>query len=143
MTDPEVEIFWPSSLPTDPATDAQGLLHEAGIHSTCMLRPTRRGAADVVLVLVTTAVLDPFLRTLFQGLAEEAHRGLRMFVDRLLARPSRNQQTPEELVIQVSEGGRISFTTGLPEQAYQQAVDLDAREGRWAWDAQRVMWVPV
>ncbi|MFJ7332727.1 hypothetical protein ACIQU3_30255 [Streptomyces sp. NPDC101110] len=143
MTDPEVEIFWPSSLPADPATEAQGLLHEAGIHTTCMLRPARRGAADVVLVLVTTAVLEPFLRTLFQGLAEEAHRGLRKFVDRLLAGPSKGRQAPEELVIQVSEGGRITFTTGLPDQAYQQAVDLDARDGRWAWDAQRVMWVPV
>ncbi|MEU3484178.1 hypothetical protein [Streptomyces massasporeus] len=143
MTEPEVEIFWPSSLPPDPATEAQDLLHEAGIHSTCMLRPTRRGVADVVLVLVTTAVLEPFLRTLFQGIAEEAHKGLRMFVDRLLVRPSQNQQTPDEAVIQVSTGGRITFTTGLPDQAFQQAVDLDARDGRWVWDAQRVMWVPV
>jgi hypothetical protein len=142
MTDPEVEIFWPSSLPSDPAEEAQGLLREAGIHSTCMLRPTRRGPTEVVLVLVTTAVLEPFLRTLFQGIAEDAYKGLKMFADRLLARRSKEQPTPKDLVFQVSTGGRITFTTDLPEQAYQQAVDLDARDGRWAWDSQRVMWVP-
>ncbi|MEU0105886.1 hypothetical protein ABZ313_11035 [Streptomyces sp. NPDC006251] len=142
MTDPEVEIFWPSSFPSDPAAEAQGLLREAGIHTTYMLRPTRRGPSDVVLVLVTTAALEPFLRTLFQEIAVEAHKGLKIFVDRLLARRSKEQPTPENLVFQVPTGGRITFTTELPEQAYQQAVDLDARDGRWAWDPQRAMWVP-
>lgn len=142
MTDVEVEILWPSALPSHPAQEGQDLLREAGIDTTCMLLPTRRGAADIVLVLVTTAVLEPFLRTLFQKLAEEAHAGLKKFTERLLKPPAEGVPAPQSLVFEMSTGGRVTFTTDLPEQAYQQAVGLDARDGRWTWDSRNTMWVP-
>ncbi|MFD5329378.1 hypothetical protein [Streptomyces sp. NPDC127092] len=143
MAHPEVEIFWPSSLPAAPALEGQDALREAGVPTTCMLRPTRRGAADIVLVLVTTAVLQPFLSTLFQLLAEEAHKGLKTFVDRLLVGRSEGAEAPEGVVFESATGGRVTFTADLPERAYEQAVRLDARGDRWIWDSRRAMWTPA
>ncbi|MFC4502251.1 MULTISPECIES: hypothetical protein [Streptomyces] len=142
MTDLKVEILWPLSLPANPAEEGQDLLRATGIDTTCMLLPTRRGAADVVLVLVTTAVMEPFLRTIFQKLAEEAHRGLKAFTDRLLKPTADGTQAPESVVFEMSTGGRVTFTTDLPERAYEQAVGLDARNENWTWDSRHTMWVP-
>ncbi|MEU3887763.1 hypothetical protein [Streptomyces sp. NPDC029041] len=143
MTVPAVEILWPSSLPSDPAEEGQDLLREAGVDTRCMLLPTRRGAAEVVLVLVMTAVLDPFLRTVFQKVAEDAHRGLKAFTDRLFS-PAAGQgaPAPQGVVFEVPEGGRVTFTPDLPVGAYEQAVGLDVRDQRWSWDARAAMWVP-
>ena len=143
MTDPQVEIFWPSSLPTTSAAEGQDLLRQAGIDSRFMLMPTRRAPVDVVLVLVTSAVLEPFLSTLFQRLAEETHQGLRAFVDRLLRRPSEDAQAPESVVFELPTGGRVTFTHGLPDEAYKQAVGLDARDARWTWDPHSALWTPA
>ncbi|MFI5792188.1 hypothetical protein [Streptomyces sp. NPDC051677] len=142
MTHPEVEILWPSSLPSSPAEEGQDLLRVAGIETTCMLLPPRRGAADMVLVLVTTAVAEPFLRTIFQKLAEDAHRGLKAFTDRLLNPPADGTSAPQSVVFEMSTGGRVTFTRDIPEGAYEQAVGLDAREGNWTWDSRHTMWVP-
>ncbi|MER7467010.1 hypothetical protein [Streptomyces sp. NPDC097981] len=143
MANPEVEIFWPSSLPSTPALEGQDLLLGAGVTSTCMLRPTRRGANDVVLVLVTGAVLEPFLSTLFQRLADESHKGLKAFVDRLLRGGPEAEQTPEGVVVESASGGQVTFTADLPDQAYEKAVLLDACGDRWIWDPRRAMWTPA
>nr|WSX49506.1 hypothetical protein OG409_11420 [Streptomyces sp. NBC_00974] len=143
MAHPEVEIFWPSSLPAAPALEGRDALRVAGVPATCMLRPTRRGAADVALVLVTTAVLQPFLSTLFQHLAEEAHKGLQAFVDRLLGDRSEGAETPEAVVFESATGGRVTFGADLPARAYEQAVRLDACGDRWIWDSRRSMWTPA
>ncbi|RKT07220.1 hypothetical protein BX286_5275 [Streptomyces sp. 3211.6] len=143
MARPEVEIFWPSSLPADPALEGQDALREAGVPTTCMLRPTRRGAGEVVTVLVTTAVMQPFLSTLFQLLAKEAHTGLKTFVDRLLGGHSEGEHAPEGVVFESATGGRVTFSAGLPERAYEQAVHLDAYGDRWIWDSRRSMWTPA
>lgn len=142
MTDLEVEILWPSSLPSLPAEKEQDLLRGAGIDTTCMLRPTRRGAADIVLVLVTTVVMEPFLRTLFQTLAEEAHAGLKAFTERLFKPASEEASAPQCVVFEMQTGGRVTFTQGLPQQAYEQAVGLDARNDKWTWDSRNATWVP-
>ncbi|MFD8233502.1 hypothetical protein ACFV20_16675 [Streptomyces sp. NPDC059696] len=142
MTVPAVEILWPSSLPSDPAEEGQELLREAGVETRCMLLPTRRGAAEVVMVLVMTAVLDPFLRTLFQKVAEDAHKGLKAFTDRLFASSGHEAPAPEGVVFETPAGGRVTFTPGLPPGAYQQAVGLDVRDQRWTWDSRAAMWVP-
>lgn len=142
MTGLAVEIRWPSSLPPNPAEEGQDLLREAGVDTRCMLLPTRRGAADVVLVLVMTAVLDPFLRTLFQKVAEEAHKGLQAFTDRLFEPAGQGTPAPQGVVFEVPAGGRVTFTPDLPEGAYEQAVGLDVRDQRWDWDSRNAMWVP-
>ncbi|WP_406837071.1 hypothetical protein ACICHK_13420 [Streptomyces sp. AHU1] len=142
MTDVEVEILWPSSFPPDPAQDGQDLLREAGIDAKCLLVPTRRGPADVALVLVTTAVLKPFLRALFEKFAEQAHQGLKAFARRLLKSPSDGRPAPQSLVFEMSTGGRVTFTADLPEEAYEQAVGLDARDRCWTWDSKKTLWVP-
>ncbi|MEU6138999.1 hypothetical protein ABZ848_01395 [Streptomyces sp. NPDC047081] len=142
MTDVEVEIFWPSALPSHPAEEGQDLLRAAGIDTTCMLVPTRRGTSEFVHVLVMTAALEPFLRTLFRKFAEEAHVGLKKFTQRLLKPAAEEGPAPRGLVFEMPTGGRVTFTPDLPEQAYKQAVGLDARDGRWTWDASSAMWVP-
>ncbi|MFF4446052.1 hypothetical protein [Streptomyces sp. NPDC001502] len=143
MADPEVEIFWPSSLPSTPALEQRDALREAGVTATCLLRPTRRGAADAVLVLLTSAVLEPFLSALFQRLAEEAHKGLKAFVDGLLRDGRDGAVPPEGVVVESATGGRVTFTADLPEQAYEQAVGLEACGDRWIWDSRRAMWTPA
>ncbi|MFD7625908.1 hypothetical protein ACFV7Q_07660 [Streptomyces sp. NPDC059851] len=143
MADPEVEIFWPSSLPSAPALEQQDVLREAGVTATCMLRPIRRGAADAVLVLVTSAVLEPFLSTLFARLAEQAHKGLKAFVDGLLRGRPDGAEAPEGVIVESATGGRVTFTADLPEQAYEQAVGLEACGDRWTWDSRRAIWTPA
>ncbi|BBC28900.1 hypothetical protein SGFS_001910 [Streptomyces graminofaciens] len=142
MTDHEVEIRWPSALPSSPAEEGQDLLRAAGIDAACLLLPTRRGAADIVLVLVTTAVAEPFLRTIFEKLAVDAHNGLKQFTDRLLKRTSDGTPAPQSVVFEMSAGGRVTFTSDVPERAYEQAVALDARGESWTWDSRHTMWVP-
>lgn len=100
------------------------------------------GAADAVLVLVTSAVLEPFLSALFGRLAEEAHKALKAFVDGLLSGGD-GAQAPGGVVVESGAGGRVTFTADLPDQAYEQAVGLEACGDRWVWDSRRAMWTPA
>ncbi|MFD8885423.1 hypothetical protein ACFV0H_23315 [Streptomyces erythrochromogenes] len=142
MTHSEVEIYWPAALPSTPALEQRDVLRDAGVSATCLLRPTRRGAADAVLVLVTSAVLEPFLSALFGRLAEEAHKALKAFVDGLLSGGD-GAQAPGGVVVESGAGGRVTFTADLPDQAYEQAVGLEACGDRWVWDSRRAMWTPA
>ncbi|WP_031151086.1 hypothetical protein [Streptomyces erythrochromogenes] len=142
MTHSEVEIYWPAALPSTPALEQRDVLRDAGVSATCLLRPTRRGAADAVLVLVTSAVLEPFLSALFGRLAEEAHKALKAFVDGLLSGGD-GAQAPGGVVLESGAGGRVTFTADLPDQAYEQAVGLEACGDRWVWDSRRAMWTPA
>ncbi|MFC9584280.1 hypothetical protein ACFVJ8_15825 [Streptomyces yangpuensis] len=142
MTHSEVEIYWPAALPSTPALEQRDVLRDAGVSAACLLRPTRRGAADAVLVLVTSAVLEPFLSALFGRLAEEAHKALKAFVDGLLSGGD-GAQAPGGVVVESGAGGRVTFTADLPDQAYEQAVGLEACGDRWVWDSRRAMWTPA
>ncbi|RSS82288.1 hypothetical protein [Streptomyces sp. WAC06614] len=144
MSRPEIEIFWPATLPTEPAVDGEDMLRRAGFEATCLLRPVRRGVEDVVLVLVTSVVLEPFLKTLFERLAEDAHEGLKAFVRRLLDRPAKDAPAPVGVVIEAgTTGARFQFTGDLPDKAYAQVVDINAGGDRWTWDANLALWTPA
>ncbi|MBW5483286.1 hypothetical protein [Streptomyces bambusae] len=144
MSRPEIEIFWPASLPSEPAAAGEDMLRGAGIETSCLLRPVRRGGvSETVVVLVSSAVLEPFLRTLFQRVADEAASGLKAFVGRLLERPAEGAPTPDGVVIESSPtGARFRFTADLPDAAYEQVVGVDAGDKRWAWDHRLALWTP-
>ncbi|MEE1788772.1 hypothetical protein PUR71_38610 [Streptomyces sp. SP17BM10] len=152
MTGTRVEIFWPASLPVEAATGAEEILRQAGIETACMVRPVRRGVDSYVYVLISTAVVQPFISTVFSRLAEDAYSGLRRFVHRLLGHPDEGADVrdaasggsrPDGVVIECPAGTQLVFTHDLPAQAYQRAVDLDPAAGRWIWDPSGNRWTPV
>ncbi len=141
----EAEIFWPESLPTDALLAGAGALRDSGVETTCRLQPVRRGAGLSVLVLLTTAALDPFLKAVFEHVGKEAWQGLRQFVHRLTGDEAGVVAVLPEVVVFESAvtGAQFVFTTGLPAIAFQQAIELDpgTGPGRWVWDTARKKWI--
>jgi hypothetical protein len=99
-----------------------------------------------VLVLLTTAAVEPFLKTVFEQVGRDAWQGLRRFVRRLTGddAPDRSPVRPQAVVFESSAtGAQFVFTAGLPVSAFQQAIDLDPGDGpgRWIWDAAQEKWM--
>jgi len=138
----EVEIFWPASLPSDPALEAEAVLREAGVEATCRLQPVRRGS-EAVVVLLTTAALEPFFGAFFGRLGGEVWAGLHNLVDHLLKRTG-GQPGPQSVIFESARSGaRFVFTTGLPADAFRKAIEIDPGPGKsqWAWDAKNSSWL--
>ncbi len=143
----EVEIFWPETLPTDALLDGAATLRDNGIETTCRIQPVRRSAGLSVLILLTTAALEPLLKTFFEQVGQDAWRGLQRFVGRLTGdekKPDDTAPRPEAVVFEsAATGAQFVFTAGLPVSAFRQAVELDPGEGpgRWIWDAPQEKWM--
>jgi hypothetical protein len=145
----EVEIIWPGSLEQERLGEAADELTAAGVETTCRIQPVTRGAETAVLVLLTTSALEPFLKAVFQTVGQEAYSALKRFVGKLFGHDPTEQQEPSkdspDVVIfeSTANGAQFLFTAGLPNEAYQKAVDLDPGEkpGRWMWDSQSRNWL--
>jgi hypothetical protein len=144
----EVEIFWPESLPTDALLDSAETLRDSGVETTCRLQPVRRGAGLSVLVLLATAAVDPFLKTVFEHVGGEAWKGLQKFVRGLLSDGDEKQPAPAprpEVVVfeSTSSGAQFVFTSAMPPEAFRQAIELQPGDepGRWIWDSGAAKWM--
>jgi hypothetical protein len=136
----EVEIFWPGSLPPAPALEAETALREAGVQATCRLQPVRRGS-EAVVVLLTTAAVEPFFGAFFGQLGENVCDGLRNLVDRLLKRTG-GHPAPKSVIFEKA-GARFVFTTGLPADAFRKAIEIDPgpERSQWTWDVKNSSWL--
>ena len=138
----EVEIFWPSELSADPALEAAETLRSAGVETTCRAQPSRRGVETMVLVLITTNVLEPILKAVFERVGESAFEALQSFVRRLLHREPSKPAAPAGVVFESDNGARFVFRPDLPDVAFRQAIELPQHDGtRWTWDADGERWV--
>lgn len=136
----EVEIFWPATLPSTPALEAEELLRNAGIKTACRLQPVRRGA-ETVLVLLTHAALEPLFGAMFAQLGGDAWNGIAVLVKHLLKHTG-GRPAPKCVIFEsAANGAQFIFTTDLPESAFRQAIKVDPgpQPGRWTWDRDR--WV--
>jgi hypothetical protein len=145
----EVEIFWPASLPAEPALEAEELLREAGVDATCRLQPVRRGP-DTVLVLMSTVTLEPFFGLMFERYGIEAVGKFRKLVGVLLRRPheekaleGQEKKGPKSVVFEAPNGAQFIFTSNLPEDAFRKALDIgpSPQKGRWMWDVKNEDWL--
>lgn len=140
----DLEIHWPQQLPPEPLTLAVETLRRAGIEPTCRLQPTRRGVAEMsVLVLIGSTALEPLFKSMVDRLADDAYDVIRRLVGGLLGRRA-EPQAPHSVVFEsTATGTQFVFTSGLPEEAFRQAIGLDPGEepGRWTWDAGSKRWV--
>jgi hypothetical protein len=139
----EVDIFWPDRLPPAPLLEAAAPLREAGLDPACRLQPVRRGAELSVLVLVTGAVVEPFLKAMFERFGGDAQAALARFVRRLLRRDGRVDAPASVVFTSELHGAEFVFTPSLPEEAFRQAMALDPgpEPGRWVWDGQQRRWL--
>ena len=144
----EVEIFWPASLPTDALLDGAAVLRNDGVATTCRLQPVRRNATTAVLVLLTTAALDPMLKAVFSEVGTSAWKSLQRFVRKLFSdddhAAAASQRRPEVVVFEsTSTGAQFVFTANLSATAFQQAIELDPGDapGRWVWQDAMDKWV--
>lgn len=145
---PEVEILWPATLPQAGLTDAADQLEAGGVETTCRIQPVRRGAETAVLILMTTSVLEPFLKALFERVGEEAYGALKRFVGALFGHREGEQAAqkdgPDVVIFEAAAtGAQFLFTAGLPNEAFAKAVELDpgTEPGRWMWDTQTHNWL--
>lgn len=146
----EVEIIWPASLEQQRLGEAADELEASGVETTCRIQPVTRGAETAVLVLLTTSALEPFLKAVFQTVGTEAYGALKRFVGKLFGhdpteRAAEDGRDSPGVVIfeSTSSGAQFLFTSGLPSEAYEKAVELDpgTEPGRWMWDAQARDWL--
>ena len=144
----EVEIIWPAALDQDRLDQAADELTAAGVETTCRIQPVRRGAETAVLILLTTSAMQPFLKALFQRVGEEAYDALKRFVGKLFGDDADGKATPKkapDVVIfeSTASGAQFLFTAGLPGEAFQEAIELDAEPepGRWMWDTESRSWL--
>jgi hypothetical protein len=146
----EVEIIWPASLEQERLDAAADELAAAGVETTCRIQPVRRGAETAVLVLLTTSALEPFLKAVFQTVGQEAYGALKRFVGKLFGHdPTQKPDaattgSPDVVIFEsTTSGAQFLFTSGLPNEAFKLAVELDPgpEPGRWVWDSQAHNWL--
>jgi len=138
----EVEIFWPGSLPPAPALEAETALRDIGVQATCRLQPVRRGS-EAVVVLLTTAAVEPFFGAFFERLGGEVWLGLRNLVDRLLGHTGGHPAPKSVIFKKDASGAQFVFTTGLPADAFRKAIEIDPgpERSQWTWDAKNSSWL--
>jgi len=138
----EVEIFWPASLPSAPAFEAETALRDAGVQATCRLQPVRRGP-EAVVVMLASAAIEPFFGAIFERLGGEVWAGLRTLVGHLF-KTTAEQPAPRSVVFESARSGaQFVFTTDLPLEAFRKAVEIDPGQGKsqWVWDAKSSNWL--
>ena len=143
-TTPKVEIYWPASVPATHALDAAAELEGAGIDTECRVQPVRRSAELSAVVLLCGSVVGPFLKVLFERLAGEAYTSLQLWVQRLLGRDGDGTTAPASVVFEnEATGAQFVFTSGLPDEAFRKALNLDPGDepGRWVWDPEQRSWL--
>jgi hypothetical protein len=139
----EVEIFWPASLPSDPALEAETVLRDAGVQATCRLQPVRRGS-EAVVVMLASAAIEPFFGAIFERLGGEVWAGLRTLVGHLLKTTTAEQPAPKSVIFESARtGAQFVFTTDLPLDAFRKAVEIDPgpEKSQWVWDAKSSSWL--
>lgn len=142
----QVEIFWPPAVPPETLLGAEDEFRRAGIETTSRRRQVSRGAEIAVLVFVSNAVLGPMLKTLFEHLGDGAYDALRKFVRKTLSGQPGESAGPAPNVVlfrSASTGAEFIFTSGLPDEAFRKAIDLDdeSESGRWVWDQGSRAWL--
>ena len=88
----EVEIIWPSTLAEDRLVGVADQLEQAGVPTTCRIQPVRRGPETIVMVLMSSTVLEPMLKQLFQRIGEDAYGSLRRFIGRIFGRDDDDEE---------------------------------------------------
>jgi hypothetical protein len=151
----EVEIIWPSNLAEERLVGVADELEQAGVATTCRIQPVRRGPETIVMILMSSTVLEPMLKSLFQHIGEDAYGSLRRFIGRIFGRDDDHkggdgQQTvkakdaPDVVIFESSTtGAQFLFTPNLPNEALKKALELDpeAEPGRWMWDDKTHSWL--
>jgi hypothetical protein len=148
----EVEIIWPSSLAEDRLVGVADELEKAGVATTCRIQPVRRGPETIVMILMSSTVLEPMLKSLFQHIGEDAYGALKRFVGRIFGRGSEEtdedgkekKDAPDAVIFESSTtGAQFLFTPHLPDEAMRKAVELDpgSEPGRWVWDDKAHDWL--
>ena len=146
----EVEIIWPAALDQDRLDQAADELTAAGVETTCRIQPVRRGAETAVLILLSTSAMQPFLKVLFERIGGEAYDALKRFVGRLFADDAGPdgkappKKAPDVVIFEsTTSGAQFLFTAGLPGEAFQEAIELEAEPepGRWMWDTEARSWL--
>jgi hypothetical protein len=146
----DVEIIWPSSLGQDRLVGVADDLEQAGVPTTCRIQPPRRGPETVVMVIMSSTLLEPMLKSLFQRVGEDAYRALRRFVGRIFGRDDdtdaqeKPDDAPDAVIFESSTtGAQFLFTPHLPDEAMRKALELDpgTEPGRWVWDDRGRAWL--
>lgn len=141
MTD--VEIYWPSGLPTASMFDGQDLLRRAGVEATCRVRPAQRGVDLPVLVLIASTALEPIFTQVLGHVGDEVFAVLKNVVHAFLRRAEATAPAPSAVVFEsAATGAQFVFLPDLPDVAFRRAIELDPGEhaGRWVWDTSRERW---
>jgi hypothetical protein len=148
----EVEIIWPSNLAEDRLVGVADELEAAGVPTTCRIQPVRRGPETIVMILMSSTVLEPMLKSLFQHLGEDAYGSLRRFIGKIFGRDDdekdepadKAKDTPDVVIFESSTtGAQFLFTPHLPNEALKKALELDpeSEPGRWMWDDKTHSWL--
>lgn len=147
----EVEIIWPSNLAEDRLVGVADELEQAGVPTTCRIQPVRRGPETIVMILMSSTVLEPMLKSLFQHLGEDAYVSLRRFIGKIFGRDDEKEDpakkpkdTPDVVIFESSTtGAQFLFTPHLPNEALKKALELDpeSEPGRWMWDDNTHSWL--
>ena len=145
----DVEIIWPSTLAQDRLVGVADDLEKAGVPTTCRIQPVRRGPETIVMVIMSSTLLEPMLKSLFQRVGEDAYRALRQFIGRVFgrdddAKEETDDDAPDAVIFESSTtGAQFLFTPHLPDEAMRKALELDpgAEHGRWVWDDRGRAWL--
>lgn len=108
-------------------TDALAAL---GFSSRTRVLAPRRGPEQLQWLVLASLPLHAFLSGIGSKIAEDGYRGLQSAIRRTLRRPE--VPAPRPLVLQDSASGlQIVLDPDLPEDGYQQLIDLDLSRFRF------------
>ena len=103
------------------------------------------------MILMSSTVLEPMLKSLFQHIGEDAYGSLKRFVGRIFGRGSDDdgkeddgKDAPDAVIFESSTtGAQFLFTPHLPDEAMRKALELDpgSEPGRWVWDDKAHDWL--
>jgi hypothetical protein len=102
-----------------------------GVAARARVVPTRRGVSELSWLVLVSLPLQAFLTAVGSRLAEDAYRGLRDLVGRLLSRDRPTARAQRPMVLRdAATGLQIILEPDLPDDGYRQLVGLDLSQFR-------------
>ena len=120
------DLLLTAEMPADKEQILLDTFASLGVRATPRVIPPRRGVDQTQWLVLAMLPLQAFLSGAGTALADDIHQGLKALVGRLSGSKSDSAHTQRPLVLQDADTGlQVILEADLPEDAYQQLVDLD------------------
>jgi len=141
-----IEVLVAREILADEAARVAGEFTEVGVTADLRVVAPRRSLGDIGWLFLAALPLQPFFSQLADDFADDVYERLKMFVNRVLRRPSAgagDQPRPVLVLQDTITGVQVVLEPDLPAESYRQLLSFDlstVRRGPLHYDVHRQRW---